>query len=42
MNNDTEKLINKIFEKLKISKFRKINLKKEELERFIYLLMKDV
>ena len=42
MNNDTEKLIKKIFEKFKISKFRKINLKKEELERFIYLLMKDV
>ena len=41
MKNKTEYLIDMIFKKLKNNNFKKINLKKEELTKFINLLINN-
>ena len=41
MSTKSEYLIEKIFEKLKNIKTRKINLKKDEFENFILFLIKN-
>ncbi len=41
MSNKTEYLIEKIFEKLKKIKTKKINLEKDEFKKFIYFLINN-
>jgi len=41
MNNKTEYLIDKIYEKLKKYNKKEINLEKDELEKFVFFLINN-